>query len=136
MCASIYGILYLKKGQTIAQLIVRKKNAMTKLFPDDTAKQATEGQGDYDANAITIKSEAMHYIQEILLKIGTAAAPDVILSGPHLPRNRKAFSSLRKSNLIQLFTGMGSGIVICYRFGTFFPPCTSRMLSSGIDDKK
>lgn len=33
-------------------------------------------------------------------------------------------------------SGMGSVIVICHRFWTFFPPCTSRMRSSGIDDKK
>jgi hypothetical protein len=103
MCARLsLAFRIIKNGQTIAQLIARKRKALTKVFPDDTEERASRRRDGHDADAIVVKSEAMQYVQELLLKIETAGAPNVILS-PHLPRNWNSYSKWRKRNLIQLF---------------------------------
>jgi hypothetical protein len=70
---------------------------MTKL-PNFSKERAAPRQEAFD----NIKSEAMIYIQETLFKFEDVEEPDQIHSA-FKPTNWKAFSVLKKRNLIQLF---------------------------------
>lgn len=121
VCTSMYGILNLKKGQTIAQLIVQKNKQMR-----DKVTMMPKQLHSNQRQCITSRKSSW--------KLGVQR-PQMLFSVPiYCPRNWKAYSHLRKSNLILLFFWDGD-IVICNSFQTFLLPCTSRMLSSGIDDK-
>lgn len=119
MCARIalaYRIL--QNGKTIAQAIARKRNGYFKVF---YKRIHAAGRGEYTslaqsfpkrkkqikAEAKQLKLKALRYVQELLIKVEHAEAPDEIVSY-FPPMQWKSYTSMRKRNLIQLFFWKGA----------------------------